>query len=249
MSRLSRLVLAATLAGAAALPAVGATLSSATIETFDATVFNDRIGALNSSLVEDFESFTAGEISGPLATSVGRFATIGGTGSGGTVSGTSGNTGTGLFLRDSGVYGRSNTTIGGTQFLDSNDTSGVDWAISGVGFFDRVFFTLSDIADTGADFQLAVGSVTLADVTAKRSNGATEMVMLSFASAIDELTLTFRHAKLNDGFGIDDAGIGLSVPVNAPPPSAVPLPASVALLMAGVTALAGLRRTARRKAA
>lgn len=233
---------------AAMLPATAATLPVADIQTFDPNVRDAQINSLYNSTVEDFESYTSGELSGPLSTSVGLFSTIGGTGSGGTVTQTSGNTGSDLFLRDNPVYGRSNTTTGGSNFLDSNDTSGVEWTISGLGMFDRVFFTLSDIADTGADFILSSGSGTIFSVSENRSNGVVDMIMLSFQSAIDELTLTFSHDRTNDGFGIDDAGFGLSSASMSNPPSAIPLPTSIAFLLAGVAALAGFRHHGRRKA-
>lgn len=232
---------------AAILPAAAATLPAADIQTFDRGVRDAQISSLYSSTVEDFEVFGAGELSGALRTSVGVFSTIGGTGSGGTVTHTSGNTGSDLYVRDKPVYGRINTTTGGSNFLDSNDTSGVDWTISGFGLFDRIFFTLSDIADTGADFLLTAGGDSIMSVSEKRPNGAVDMIMLSFETAIDELTLTFSHDRLNDGFGIDDAGFGLSTPGMSNPPSAVPLPTSIAFLLAGTAALAGLRQHGRRK--
>jgi hypothetical protein len=237
------------LASLASLPVTAATLPSVSFTSFDATARAGLVGTFYSSIVEDFEMFSVGEQSGSLATSVGRFETLGGTGSGATVRGTSGNTGTGAYLRDNVTYGRVNTTVGGDQFLDSNDTYGITWQVAGLGMFDRLFFTISDLADSGANFSLLANGDTILSVAKGRGNGTVDMVMLSFGTAISELTLTLRQSKLNDGFGIDDAGVGLDRPPSAiPPTSVVPLPPAMALLLAGLGAVAALRHTSQRRA-
>ncbi len=218
-----------------------ASLPATTITAYDRAAFDGMVAALSTTIVEDFEAFTIGERSGGLTTAVGVFDTLGATGSGGTVTGTTGNTGKSVFVRDRGVYGRSNTTAGGKTYLDSNDTFGLSWTIAGLGLFDHVFFTMSDIADSGATFTLSADDMQVGPSISKQRNGAVNMVMLSFGTTIDSLTLNLRHSKLNDGFSIDDAGIGLSR-VAAPPPSAVPLPPAAALLAAGLAALVVFRR-------
>lgn len=231
----------AVLFGLAAVSVLASSLPAATITAYDRATFDGAVAGMASTIVEDFESFTTGEVLGPVTSAVGVFDTLGPTGSGGTVTGTAGNTGTGLFLRDTGVYGRSDTTLGGGTYLDSNDTFGISWTIAGLGLFDHVFFTMSDVADSGATFTLLAGGTQVGPSIASQRNGAINMVMLSFASAIDTLTLELRHSKLNDGFSIDDATIGLSRAA-ATPPSGVPLPPAAALLVAGVGALVLLRR-------
>jgi hypothetical protein len=224
---------------AAATPA--ATMPVVAIDAFDRTARDAAVSGLHSAIVEDFEAFAPGEVFGGLSTAVGVFDTLGATGSGGTVTGTSGNTGTGVFLRDSGVYGRSNTTAGGNTYLDSNDTYGLSWTISGLGMFDRLFFTMSDVADSGASFTLLANGDPIGPSISNQRNGAVDMVMLSFGTAVDTLTLQLRHSRLNDGFSIDDAGIGLSS-LAAQTPAAVPVPPAAALLAGGIAVLALFRR-------
>lgn len=231
-------------AGMVAGTVEAASVSAITITTYDRAVFDGAVAALPTTVTEDFETFGTGEKIGGLSTAVGTFDTLGPRGSGGTVRGTSGNTGTGLFVRDRGVYGRSNTTAAGRTYLDSNDTFGLGWTISGLGMFDTVFFTMSDVADSGATFKLFADGTQVGPTINRQRNKAINMVMLSFDTAIDSVSLELRHDRLNDGFSIDDAGIGLSRNA-APPPSAVPLPSAAVLLVGGIAALAyaGRRRT------
>jgi len=226
--------LPATLAVAvAAAAASAATTPSVTVTPFERGAFDAAVGALHRAVVEDFESTIPGEMLDGLATAVGIFDTLGETGSGGTVSGTPDNTGRGVFVRNSSVFGRTNTTAGGDSYLDSNDTFGIGWAISGLGMFDRLFFTLSDVADNGAQFGFLANGTPVGPTISGRRNGTIDMVMLSFAKPVTSLTLELRN-KRNDGFSIDDAAIGLSAPV--------PLPPAAALLAGGIAALALFRR-------
>lgn len=228
-------------AGMVAGTVKAASVAAVTITPYERTVFDGAVAALPTAFAEDFESFSTGETIGGLNTAVGVFDTLGPRGSGGTVKGTRGNTGTGLFMRDRAVYGRSNTTSSGKTYLDSNDTFGLSWTITGLGMFDNVFFTMSDVADSGATFTLLADGEQVGPAVTRQRNKAISMVMLSFETAIDSLTLELRHNRLNDGFSIDDAGIGLSL-IAAPPPSAVPLPPAAVLLAGGVAALACVRR-------
>jgi len=227
--------------GLATAAAQASSLPAATITTHDRAAFDSAVGSMAITIVEDFETFAIGEIIGPVSTAVGVFDTLGPKGSGGTVTGTSGNTGKGLFVRDRGVYGRSNTTVGGRTYLDSNDTFGMSWTIAGLGLFDHVFFTMSDVADSGATFTLLANGDQVGPTISKQRNRAINMVMLSFETAIDSLTLDLRHSRLNDGFSIDDAVLGLRV-AQQQTPAAVPLPPAAALLLGGVAALALFRR-------
>lgn len=228
-------------AGMVAGTVQAASVPAISITTYDRAVFDGAVAALPSTIVEDFESFPKGEKSGGLSTAVGVFDTLGPQGSGGTVRGTRGNTGTAVFVRDRGVYGRSNTTASGKTYLDSNDTYGLSWTISRLGMFDNLFFTMRDVADSGATFTLLANGEQVGPSVARQRNRAINMVMLSFETAIDSLTLELRHNRLNDGFSIDDAGIGLSRAA-APPPAGVPLPSAAVLLAGGVAALMYVRR-------
>lgn len=232
---------AALVAGLCCTGAQAATLPVVTIDRFDRAAYDRAIADLAQTIVEDFESVSPGEVRGGLQTRVGVFDTLGERGSGGTVRGTRGNSGKGVFVRDGDVFGRSNTTKDGDSYLDSNDTRGLSWTISGLGMFDRLFFTISDVADTGATFTLHANETQVGPTLRKRKNRAIDMVMLSFGTAVDSFTLDLRHSKLNDGFSIDDVVVGRSV-LSQQPPAAIPLPPAAALLLGGVAALALMRR-------
>jgi hypothetical protein len=217
-----------------------------------------------TSTTQDFEALgTAGgrrEV-GTLATNVGTFKTLGGTGTGGTVKDSGNNTtvtntGTQLALRNGTVYGRTNVApTGGAWFLDSNDTFGMRWDVSlGGGLFNKLVFALTDATDVGAFLRIIIDGQ-IEEVLNKNiySNGVTKLVVVDFGKAVKEATIelaNFTNAAppvctrvtscrdpklLNDGFSID----GIQV-------SAVPLPAGVLLLG---SALAGFGALKRRRAA
>ena len=119
--------------GLGAEAVAASSVPATTIMTYDRAVFDGSVAGFPTTIVEDFETFATGETTGGLATAVGVFDTLGPAGSGGTVTGTAGNSGTGLYVRDRGVYGRSNTTAAGRSYLDSNDTYGLGWTIAGLG--------------------------------------------------------------------------------------------------------------------
>ncbi|MEM6310332.1 MAG: VPLPA-CTERM sorting domain-containing protein [Pseudomonadota bacterium] len=231
------------------LLATAAGASSITVTTLDATAHNVNFGAA-PNIGEDFEALGAlmgeGEVGASLLTAVGSITHIaGGTGSGGTVSNLSGNTGTQLALRDGNVYGRDNTTPGtGAWFLDSNDTFGMVWdvALAGSQAFNSLSFTLSDASDTGAYLRVESEGMTYETRTGgKLGNGNELLVTIDFGQAVTSAEVILGNftssggdkRKLNDGFSID----GLQV-------AAVPVPASVLLFG---TAFAGFGVIARRK--
>lgn len=223
---LGALLAASTVALAAPAGAV-----SIMVDTFSAASYATKVSALGAIVAqEDFESLAAGEQSGSLSTGVGAFVTLGGVGGGQTVSGTPGNTGTGLYLRDAPVFGRTNTTAGGSNFLDSNDTLGMSWTVSGLGQFNSLLFNLSDVGDSGGDLSVSAGGSVLDTILRGRAGSLIDTVLISFDSLVDEATITLRKSKLDDGFGIDDVVVASDV---AP----VPLPAAGWLLLAGVGAL------------
>jgi hypothetical protein len=136
---------------------------------------------------------------------------------------------------------------GSEQYLDSNDTGGIEWRIPGdpAAFtqrFDRLSFMTSDIDDVGAvTFRLTLGSSTvlynLAQALggARRPNGELLLFTIAFDTLIDGSSFRMTIDS-GDGFAFDTAKI-----------SATPLPAAAWMLIAGVGALFGLGRL--RKAA
>lgn len=228
-----------------------------TVSTYSTGSYNSLTGT-GTFVGEDFEGLGTskgeGQVGGSLQTAVGSFSSIGGTGTGGTVTGgdqPSGNTGTQLALRNGNVFGRENLVpTSGSWFLDSNDTIGMIWnvALAGGRQFSRVIFALSDASDQGAFLRITVGT----DVHEVRGSGRgaladgnDRLVVVDFGAFIGAAKIELANyasfggttPKSNDGFSID----GLRVEV-AP----VPLPAGALLLG---SALFGLGAAARSRAA
>lgn len=224
--------------------ATSASAATISISSFDMTSYNTALAASGPVITENFETFSEGNVGDLFQTSVGTFATTGGTGTGGTVTQSGfANDGSQLAIRDGNVYGRTSTTAALTgdsaddKFLDSNDTFGIEW-VAGIGgqAFNRLLLTLTDAADVGATMTVTSGGDTLSFSTA--GNGNQQLVVIDFASAVSSASVFFESsdkngARKNDGFSLDDIAI-------AP----VPLPASGLIL---ATALMGMGAYARKK--
>lgn len=242
MSRLFPAILAPVLAAA---PAHAATI---TLSDFSKSAYEAAVGAMTTSVSEDFESFSEGNVNNGWASSVGTFWSLGGIGSGGTVNDSvasgnfAGNDGTKLALRDGNVYGRESTTAeltGNTAdafFLDSNDTWGIGWQASiGGRLFDRIVLTLTDATDVGARMTISAGGTDYQFFGF--GDGASKIVEIALGSAVSTATILFENLDINgrpvrnDGFSLDDIAL-----------SAVPLPAGAWFLLAGLGALAAMRR-------
>lgn len=227
----------------AAIPAVAATIS---VTSFSSKAYNKAVGS-GPTTTENFESFAEGNVEDGFETSVGTFRTVGGVGSGGTVTRADfKNNGSKLAIRDGKVYGRKSTTsvLSGNRaddmFLDSNDGYGIAYTASlGGQLFKRIVLTLSDAADTGAIFQIVAGDT---EVSLKRKrDGNKRLVVIDLDDAVETASIFFNNLdkngnpKRNDGFSLDDVTV-----------SEVPLPASALLLLAGI---GGLGAYGRRKKA
>jgi hypothetical protein len=202
--------------------------------------------------VEDFEDRVTepvplGQISGTLNTRVGGFTTVSGTGSGTSAIGD----GTNLAVRqdsETNDGGRFNTTLGGSRYLDSNDTNGIRWSIpgsvpDGLGLFDRILFTLVDVADQGRILTInaldADGSAYNTTRTIMSQGPSTiNTVLISFTAPVSIATILLAKNGTNDGFSIDDARVG-----------AIPLPAAAWLLLAASGGLIAAKRRRNRRAA
>lgn len=224
---------------ALAAPAMAATV---TVTSFSAGAYSAAVGAFGSAVVEDFESFSEGNVADGFSTAVGSFSTLGGTGSGDTVRRADfTNDGAQLAIRDGNVYGRRSTTstlsgdASDDMFLDSNDTYGIRWDVSlGGDMFDRLVLTLTDVADAGA--MMRIEAVDAFYDLANLGDGNRRLVTIDFGEAISSATIFFGNwrnglPRLNDGFSIDDISV-----------NEVPLPASALLLLAGIGGMAALRR-------
>lgn len=222
---------------ATALVMSGLAASAATminVQTFSTAAYDAYVANRDVLASEDFEGFDA-EVEGNLpVTGVGSFTQLGtNVGSGGSVVGS----GEELAVRDGlgniSGFGRTNTTVGGKNWLDSNDTDGIVWnATIGGGLFDEVAFALSDAADLGATLSVIANGDTLTTLIGQ-GNGTVNWVVVSFMDSVGSANITLSNNMTNDGFGIDDATI-----------ASVPLPAGILLLG---TALGGLGIARRRK--
>lgn len=246
--------------------------ATVSISTYDGATY-PGISGFNVLASEDFEPGTMEDsVSGPSINGddtfdVGVFKSIGGTGSGGTVSAAPGDCqGTGadnLCLRTGDVYGRGNVLPdGGAGFLDSNDTYGINWAVAlgGGVAFDTISFTLMDAADVGAYVGItgspsSLGSSpTASDVfgldgkalmSPYYSNGNIQTVVIQFDQWVTEAFVNIvsftgsdgNFYLTNDGLGIDGVRVGVSP---------VPLPAAGLLLLGAFGSLAFARRKSKK---
>lgn len=210
--------------------ASSASAASITVEMFSAAAFDAYNNSATVLAYQDFESFAVGE-GDFTGTNVGDFTGIPTSGSGDSVI----DSGDLLAVSDDTSFGRENTTVGGSQWLDSNDNQGIAWdVLAGGSFFNSVAFSLSDAADTGAELTVAAGGSDLTTFI-DQANNTVDWIVISFGTGVDSAFVSLTNDIANDGFGIDDVTI-----------AAVPLPAGAALMLTG---LGGLAIARRRKAA
>lgn len=211
----------------------------------------------NEVALEDFENFTPvpftnGSGSGdgsvgdftPFTATVGEFTTTAGDTCGGSCNQPEDES----LIRDSSKFGRYNTTLDGSNWLDSNDNAAINLDISGLGMFDSISLFLMDVDDVGSNvFSIFVGheefnisseysSATLPGNQSDPDNADLFLISITFDSLVDSALISFAIDD-GDGFGMDDVRIGSSV---AP----VPVPATLPLLLAGI---GGLGWAARRR--
>jgi hypothetical protein len=187
----------------------------------------------NTQLIEDFEGETLGWY-GSLSTSVGVFTAGGSAGTGASSyknSGVSGANATDVkfSITSNTTWLRTNTTPGGSQWLDSADITQLtlDLTID----VTNLYFFLSDPSDVGATTKANAGDATnYAEWTwDDQPNGSLWFVGITSAESIGKITWTTDNT--NDGFGLDDFTT-----------VSVPEPANLLFLGTGLICLAGMSR-------
>ena len=177
----------------------------------------------------------------PQNTHVGNFASIDTLGHGAGLSAIHGGAGLEVRSDNSMPWGRYNADalpagLGG-QWLDSNDTQGMTWDVSGLGTFNALSFFLIDAADVGAKFSILVGDTLYSQVlgaSGRTPNGNIQLVTILLDKAVDTLSVKLFNDRLNDGFGVDGAMVAHIAPV--------PVPPAALLLATGLLGLGALRR-------
>ena len=121
------------------------------------------------------------------------------------------------------------------HWLDSNDNTGIEWMISGIGKFNALSFFVLDAADTGGRFSVTIGDTIfdIAGQSGRTENGNILFVKILLDTLVDDLMVRLGHDRNNDGFGIDGATV-------ARLPAAIPLPAAAALLAGSLAVFGGL---------
>lgn len=140
---------------------------------------------------------------------------------------------TGEFGRD--VLASSDSDL----WLDSNDAKKVTWDISAANDYNALGFYLSDPNDQGALLNLEYSDGTNEQISMSFADGSLFYVSIFSGLGISGASLEFVNCNStacnsldpNDGWGIDDATVGI-----------VPEPGSIALLGMGLLALGATRR-------
>lgn len=193
-----------------------------------------------ASVSENFESFAAwGSGTGTQnpASAVGTFTAIGGKGLGSSVIGDA----TKLQVRGDTpmAWNRINTSNGGNNWLDSNDTHGMKWDVGGLPSFDALSFILTDVADQGGKFSIQIGGKMFSEVlgaSGRLADGGIYVVSILLPEAVNSLSVLLHNDTLKDGFGIDNIRVALENP------TPIPLPPAALLIVAGIGAIAVVRR-------
>ncbi|WP_299356634.1 VPLPA-CTERM sorting domain-containing protein [uncultured Shimia sp.] len=252
---------------AAFVAATSAHAASISIETYDPGNY-PGVPGFTKLEGQNFDNF-AGDpsIDATDTFDVGVFQSLGGIGSGGTVTGApascQGAGAAALCIRDGYVFGRESTRNPNNgqegQFLDTNDTHGIGWNVSleDDSYFNTVVFTLSDASDQGAYVAVTASQTALGDdptpedilnldkafMTPPQANGNVQTVVIQFDEYVTEgfINIVSFLAENGEAFLTND---GLSIDGIKVGIAPIPVPAAGFLL---VGALGGLGFVGRRR--
>ncbi|WP_424985914.1 PEP-CTERM sorting domain-containing protein [Microbulbifer sp. S227A] len=234
---------------AATLMGTGASAATLTWQSYDqsqlSTARSDRdaIDTDHQVAYETFESYTpvadgggVGDTTPLTSTSVGDFTTT----PGGRCGNSCDTPDDQSLIRSTSSYGRYNTTLGGSNWLDSNDNSAINLAAAGGSMFDSISFFLTDVDDVGrVAFEIEVAGE-MFDVAEdilnsnRQGDGDLFLVSIGLDSLVNSVGISL-FIESGDGFGIDDVRLGSSM-------SPVPVPASLPLLAGGLGLLGWIAR-------
>jgi len=209
---------------------VGSGAISTAIADRDAWILSNFGPSAVSDLLVDFESYSLGAYYS-LNTAAGTFSLLPGSSPGNSSlsDGTKTNQFSILDAGDSPFKGRFDTTPGGSQWLDSNDTTKVKLATTE----SIIYFFINDVNDCGGTLTIRTKDGTTSTVFAPTGqNGNLYFVGIQSSGPIG--AIQWLNTSDNDGWGIDDIGTVAW--------AATPEPAAMPIGLAGLLAIPLIRK-------